>query len=160
MSDVARDRDDAVPGLGIRNVFLQVPIGTYTGWNLFNRSFYARRSSKAEGLGGIETRSPLPTRGEIGFARDCRQSGPTCTLIGAARARWPASRGLCPRSPVQRDATVAGRGICNGPAPDPRIAKISRLVSTLNAVVSTVVQISARILHCASRCSSVKVSRL
>jgi hypothetical protein len=25
---------------GIRNVFLQVPIGTYTGWNLFNRSFY------------------------------------------------------------------------------------------------------------------------
>jgi hypothetical protein len=25
---------------GIRNVFVQVPIGTYTGWNLFNRSFY------------------------------------------------------------------------------------------------------------------------
>lgn len=25
---------------GIRNVFLQVPIGTYTGWNLFNKSFY------------------------------------------------------------------------------------------------------------------------
>jgi len=25
---------------GIRNVFLQVPIGTYTGWNLFNHSFF------------------------------------------------------------------------------------------------------------------------
>jgi hypothetical protein len=25
---------------GIRDVFLQVPIGTYTGWNLFNRNFY------------------------------------------------------------------------------------------------------------------------
>ena len=25
---------------GIRNVFVQVPIGTYTGWNLFNKSFY------------------------------------------------------------------------------------------------------------------------
>jgi hypothetical protein len=25
---------------GIRDVFVQVPIGTYTGWNLFNRSFY------------------------------------------------------------------------------------------------------------------------
>jgi Alpha/beta hydrolase domain len=25
---------------GIRNIFVQVPIGTYTGWNLFNRSFY------------------------------------------------------------------------------------------------------------------------
>src|SRR5499427_8719460 len=25
---------------GIRNVFVQVPIGTYTGWNLFNRSFF------------------------------------------------------------------------------------------------------------------------
>jgi hypothetical protein len=25
---------------GIRNIFLQVPIGTYTGWNLFSRSFY------------------------------------------------------------------------------------------------------------------------
>ncbi len=25
---------------GIRNVFVQAPIGTYTGWNLFNRSFY------------------------------------------------------------------------------------------------------------------------
>jgi hypothetical protein len=25
---------------GIRNVFVQVPIGSYTGWNLFNRSFY------------------------------------------------------------------------------------------------------------------------
>ena len=25
---------------GVRNVFLQVPIGTYTGWNLFNRSFF------------------------------------------------------------------------------------------------------------------------
>ena len=25
---------------GIRNVFVQVPIGTYTGWNLFNHSFY------------------------------------------------------------------------------------------------------------------------
>jgi Alpha/beta hydrolase domain len=25
---------------GIRNVFVQVPIGTYTDWNLFNRSFY------------------------------------------------------------------------------------------------------------------------
>src|SRR5262245_15299980 len=25
---------------GIRNIFIQVPIGTYTGWNLFNRSFY------------------------------------------------------------------------------------------------------------------------
>jgi hypothetical protein len=25
---------------GIRNVFVQVPIATYTGWNLFNRSFF------------------------------------------------------------------------------------------------------------------------
>jgi hypothetical protein len=25
---------------GIRSVFVQVPIGTYTGWNLFNRSFF------------------------------------------------------------------------------------------------------------------------
>jgi hypothetical protein len=25
---------------GIRNVFVQVPIGTYTGWNLFNHSFF------------------------------------------------------------------------------------------------------------------------
>jgi hypothetical protein len=25
---------------GIRNVFVEVPIGTYTGWNLFNRSFF------------------------------------------------------------------------------------------------------------------------
>jgi hypothetical protein len=25
---------------GIRNVFVQVPIGTYTGWNLFNSSFF------------------------------------------------------------------------------------------------------------------------
>ena len=25
---------------GIRNIFVQVPIGTYTGWNLFNKSFY------------------------------------------------------------------------------------------------------------------------
>jgi hypothetical protein len=25
---------------GIRNVFIQVPIGTYTGWNLFNSRFY------------------------------------------------------------------------------------------------------------------------
>ncbi len=25
---------------GIRNVFAEVPIGTYTGWNLFNRSFF------------------------------------------------------------------------------------------------------------------------
>jgi hypothetical protein len=25
---------------GIRNVFVQVPIGTYTGWNLFNKSFF------------------------------------------------------------------------------------------------------------------------
>ena len=25
---------------GVRNLFVQVPIGTYTGWNLFNKSFY------------------------------------------------------------------------------------------------------------------------
>ena len=25
---------------GIRNVFVEVPIGTYTGWNLFSRSFF------------------------------------------------------------------------------------------------------------------------
>src|SRR6266851_1705679 len=25
---------------GIRNVFVEVPVGTYTGWNLFNRSFF------------------------------------------------------------------------------------------------------------------------
>jgi hypothetical protein len=26
---------------GIRNVYVQVPIGTYTGWNVFDRSRYA-----------------------------------------------------------------------------------------------------------------------
>jgi hypothetical protein len=25
---------------GIRNVFVAVPIGTYTGWNLFNKNFF------------------------------------------------------------------------------------------------------------------------
>ena len=37
MPQVDADGDDLD---GIRNVFVQVPIGTYTGWNLFNHSFF------------------------------------------------------------------------------------------------------------------------
>jgi hypothetical protein len=34
---------------GIRNVFVQVPIGTYTGWNLFNHSFFEDGSCTLQG---------------------------------------------------------------------------------------------------------------
>ena len=91
---------------GIRNVFVEVPIGTYTGWNYFNKDFFEDgfctltgsfipfASTKAERLAAADPAPSIeeryPTKGTYVAAFKKAADNLVCPALPAARRRNPA----------------------------------------------------------------------
>ena len=104
---------------GIRNVFVEVPIGTYTGWNLFNRSFFEDgfctlqgsfipfARTKAERLAAGDARLSLEERypGKDAYVAAIRQAADA--LVG--------KRYLLPDDAAQLVAQAEREGIRSAP---------------------------------------------
>ena len=94
---------------GVRDVFVAVPIGTYTGWNLFNRNFFEDRFRTLTGSfipfaptrqERLATGDPCPldrravSDGQAGLCCSLQEGGqrPRRPTLPAAGRRRPAGR--------------------------------------------------------------------